>query len=1346
MNLSEIKQTLAALNEVYSTPHAPEGLYDRVRRVYGQRVVAQLEAIFSADVVDLTQLTAFFKENWALVNGTLLSPTVSPNSELTGLLCGVAEFLAQQKSVNSIQVLMPSVNISSIADDYPDLTDLRLALQTHILGKDGLYLVPIKQLTGLDLSPGIQRLNNLYFDVFSGHPEETAYISPEEFTRLIEHSHLTRAVFDAKKAYEILVNDKSNLLGQLNELCRHLYINAAHGGRGTEADAAGGAYSAIAAFYQYYSQLSSDEIAKIPADLKSSIERFLDIATTRDKDKTAEQLIETCISNRRAELVGMMQRHEAALSEIGITGERKAELIKAAQEQFKCAQDELEKALANHTYTQGQDNLGVNKQLLEQLQMTMAVTSPGDLEMIKDLRTDEMTAFFSDATLREQIVSELRTLENLVIFILDLAPDKIDAFLRGLAAEIKRDFVRAPQDFSALLISLNIEKCQQVCAALDLPGMIQSASDLQSVLHYLLPEQCAVVLAALKEHLPGMIQSADNFEYVLRHLSPEQDVVVLEAFKERLPGIIQSARDLLNVLRYLLPEQIAVVFAALKERLPGMIQLAGDFEYVLAYLSPEQRAVMFAALKERLPELIQSTNDLQSVLRHLSPEQRAVVFAALKEPLPGMIQSARDLLNVMGYLSPEQRAVMFAAFEERLPELIQSTHDLQSVLRHLSPEQGIVVLEAIKKRLPDMIQSTDNLINVLGYLSPEQRAVVFEALKERLPGMIQSTGNLISVLSYLSPEQIAVVLEAFKERLPGMIQSTDDLQSVLEYLSPEQGIVVLEAIKKRLPDMIQSTINLRSVLSYLSPEQIAVVLEALKERLPGIIQSVNKLQSVLHILSPEQRAVVFAALKERLPGMIQSTSDFQSVLHYLLPEQCAVVFSDATLREQIVHELRTLENLVIFILDLAPDKIDAFLRGLAVEIKRDFVRTPQDFSALLFSLNIEKCQQVCAALDLQGMIQSANHLKFVLRYLTPEQCAVVLASLKDHLPGMVQSAYDFEYVLRYLSPELSAVVFTALKDHLPGMIQSIRDLQSVLGYLSAEHRAVVLEVLKKRLPGIIQSIRDLQSVLVYLSTEQITVMFAALKERLSEIIQSTDDLLNMLRYSSPEKITVVFEALKEHLPGMIQSNGDLLNVLLCLSPEQGVVMLEALKERLPGMVQSAYEFEYMLNDLSPEQRAVVFAALKEPLPGMIQSTNDLLNVLRYLSAEQGMVVLEALKERLPSMIRSNSEFSLLLNRLTPAQQTYLQEIMQPHELKLRLGDYIAPWLIDVAAQPLVQGAALVGASAAIAGLAKGWSAVLPAAMTTASLVTSYRLYITQERNHKSKDQQSVDEDLKPRPS
>ena len=89
--------------------------------------------------------------------------------------------------------------------------------------------------------------------------------------------------------------------------------------------------------------------------------------------------------------------------------------------------------------------------------------------------------------------------------------------------------------------------------------------------------------------------------------------------------------------------------------------------------------------------------------------------------------------------------------------------------------------------------------------------------------------------------------------------------------------------------------------------------------------------------------------------------------------------------------------------------------------------------------------------------------------------------------------------------------------------------------------------------------------------------------------------------------------------------------------------------------------------------------------------------------------------------------------------------MRPHALRLHLGDYIAPWLIDVASQPLVQGAALVGASVAIAGLAKGWSAVFPAAMTTASLVMGYNLFNMQDRNNKSENQQSVDQGVKPSP-
>ena len=60
----------------------------------------------------------------------------------------------------------------------------------------------------------------------------------------------------------------------------------------------------------------------------------------------------------------------------------------------------------------------------------------------------------------------------------------------------------------------------------------------------------------------------------------------------------------------------------------------------------------------------------------------------------------------------------------------------------------------------------------------------------------------------------------------------------------------------------------------------------------------------------------------------------------------------------------------------------------------------------------------------------------LLRGLTPEQCAAVYESMKEHLPSIIKTGLNFGDALRYLPPAQRAAVYESMKDRLPSIIET----------------------------------------------------------------------------------------------------------------------------------------------------------------------------------------------------------------------------------------------------------------------------------------------------------------------
>lgn len=656
MNFSEIKARIQALTHSPSVSSEARTLRTDVQEAWEQYVLGKLTAAFQDDTDEpqcLSNAEVLLRDTWPLIQGTSVSYTARPDSELTQVLVEIAKLISPN---NPLEKLMPGIALESFSDNYPDLQDLSVeqVLKTYVLSGSSQYLYPVALIAELTLTDEKEVLPyNPYYDYDLGESDQQ--INPEEWNRLTTHSAHTEAVMQAKANYQALSTQNHHLLGQITTLIHQLALNDAHGGRGTSEDAAGQAYPALLQFKNYYETLTAEEISKVPNKIKDEISLLLDVAFNRESSVRAENPIQTCIGSRREALYAAMKGHEATLAGISMGEDTRHGLIEASKEAFDKAHDELDHALNNHTYT-GNDNLGVTPALLKKLGVSVRIESLADMNFIvRGMDDQNLAELLAQDNVRNQIIAQVKTLEDLVILSMETSGTKLPIMLNALEEHVY-ELIKTPEDLAALLISLQVDRIE-------------------------------IMLQTMGDKFSDTIELGGQFGNVLRPLAVEQRTVVYEAMKDKLPDIIQSGWgfDLGAALRYCTVEQCTEIIDIIKNDLSDIFENGDEFQTALSQITPEQRTVVYEGMKDKFPDIIHDSRELGSVLRYLTPEQCTGVYEALKNKLPeiilaGILSSSSNLVDinegqlkknlefVIGALQPDLSHDVYQAVKLRLPE------------------------------------------------------------------------------------------------------------------------------------------------------------------------------------------------------------------------------------------------------------------------------------------------------------------------------------------------------------------------------------------------------------------------------------------------------------------------------------------------------------------------------------------------------------------------------------------------------------------------------------------------------------------------------------------------------
>ena len=781
--------------------------------------------------------------------------------------------------VSALKLLMPTILLTSFAEDYPDIGNDFSMIKTHILSSSGLSLLPVKLMSSNDF------LDNKIINPYDVNDNPMNFME-YECSRLISHSSLTQAIATLKHEYELIAHDTSNLLGQLKQLCRQLSLNDAHGGLGEQDNAASGAYPAIIYFMEYYAKIDESQKVNIPPALTQEINLLFELITDHTKNSNAVSNLETCIGTRKEHLITAMQNHEQLLSEISISGENKLSCLSRARADLSSAQLSLEKAITSDTYLDGYDRLGINKHLIEFLNVDVNVTSYADFQLIRTLTESDLNELFLIPLFKQQVISQFNNINDLVLFITEQSRSNVIAILQNIGDELlaKLIFRINPKCLNMFLGVLDLDKLQLVCVVLknQLVKYMCSESKWNQIKDALSPEQYTIFKNVI------MRQNYDSIHAFIRILSiiPTSDRDdFFNLNKTTIANMIRSSLDWNITSLSLRDKYMLDLFHMIKHRIQDLIIQPADCKHILYVIKKYDEPIDFyGTMTDWYLAKITTLNDLIKFMPNIIPKEIVkyiITSTSVANELQEQLRNSPEFLssidkNLYILLLP----YIFNDYEQLILQNMQinSVKEFKAIMRPLDIEARTIICKHFKNKLVSLIidveyetifhklfylgtkdprQNAQNFSEILELITPEQRTEIYEATKPYiskilLPYFIDNDFPicLLNVLKHLTPDQCFDVCNSISpDKLQFLFSSFVVFKKFIDHFDSRDMVrAIINGMKTRVFDLIHPPI----VLRFFSSEQIDIIYDAIKHELFVTGYSLDDLCSFKDKLRPEQ--------------------------------------------------------------------------------------------------------------------------------------------------------------------------------------------------------------------------------------------------------------------------------------------------------------------------------------------------------------------------------------------------------------------------------------------------------------------------------------------------------------
>ncbi|NBX84348.1 MAG: hypothetical protein EBQ95_01915 [Gammaproteobacteria bacterium] len=752
MKLTEIKALAATIE--YEEQYEEMNISDLIFSEYSQKLRRKFDELFRKMRPKnylIQQFIEMCKVNWDLVKGTALCYTAEPNCIETRLFVKMAEYLSQndRDKKSAFEYLMPGVTYEFARDGYPDLRtiELSIVLQTHILGDNDLYLVPIKLLTEINLSPTQGRLDNPYFDE-THHAMENWKISKNEMERLFLHSNLTEDLKKAKDAVENIANQDTHLLGQLRYLCKNLRLGSILG-EGSEEDATIDAYQAMIHFMDYFNQLFSRRLislSSLPADLSKYKEQVLWVGR--------QSLFEVAQNGELKELpISNMDTFKARLKALKQANPSEKRNMRLTVLEW----DSLCQDIIEYSPIDPRISPGLKHEILYLFRMTSSqelnIVSHEDTESCIMKRREALVA---SVLMQEDVLAEIR-LDN------EIAHDdletqrqqffpKREAILTALENE-EYEGLDNLNHYSVLLERLELDyeifMVEQLKFIDDFPveeireifvenpkfvhettALFRHINDFVFQLLTWPADKIILMITLLKSKLQNeMIKSLDDLINLVKTLDAECCGEVIRLFAL---DYIQDWDDLLTIGRGLELAHFRLACSQLKPfiiagltaqrfhdlsialdseeimntfhevifgELPSIVHNIDDYFFVKALLKEQHDQIFFEQMHPQMKAKLISASDYGKYFQCLFQRQKSVVFQELVEDTPNIIHTLKDLKDLLPYLGRTFFNEYCLVFGERIVSYLTTSADIYELVSTLQTRQCEMFARILEEHL-----------------------------------------------------------------------------------------------------------------------------------------------------------------------------------------------------------------------------------------------------------------------------------------------------------------------------------------------------------------------------------------------------------------------------------------------------------------------------------------------------------------------------------------------------------------------------------------------------------------------------------------------------------------------
>ena len=1163
--------------------------------------------------------------------------------------------MASQLFANPFSVLCPEVSCINCMDgfeDFDESTDLVRLFQTHIMGSQGLYLIPIKLLTIIDI--GESRFPNPYYD-HAVHPECAAYLNSEELHRLKYYHAQTQAWFDIREQYQQLVNDQSHLLGVLHELMAHMFFNSAHGGIGLADNAGSGVYSAIIRFNDYFKKIHVNDIASIPAPVLQQIETILSLSSDPSKNSNATQDLKTCIGTQRENLLEQVECHQDELIKIGLNRHEKTKLLTSIRQEFEQANT----LLACSSAQMGSDKLKVPVHLFEILHIQVVFMNLDDVSNFL-MHTVE---FFPEIIQRQQLVHQVldffSDFEHWVEFNLDLPIHLLRPFLKAMGLELFGYLVHQSAALGIWLSVCNMDYFKAILLELHKPirNFIQNADGFCRIFTLLKHEQHDYFLELYMDQIVLKMQDISELVFLMNILREDQQIRLYDAISPKLDSMLHNGQDFASLLRILPHQKQEPLLIQYLPKLQQFMFCAVDVESIFNVLPESCKQGFIEHMLEMNHSFIRSAYDFGKFMDILTGHQRKMLWQQWHNELDTLISNGISFSYVISHLYGFYDNEWLNHIITKLPMMIEDGYDFNAAMRYLPEQMRLVLFETCLNMLPKLIINGSDFSCAMHYLNSEQQIQLANACKPQLHHWIEGYTDLIEIFGYLNLSQAEELLLRLQPTMHQWIRKVEDYGSIIYGLPATHVGLFFKHTLPLLMGNIRSCDDLMQMCEIIDKPQLNSLISAHWQTILGFRFNHYRLCQFLKYLNHSQRETFLLSVLSHMKYHIESIEQFVDIISYLLPWQ----------KERfVIHHFS-------FILDLTNQADDVFLMlpHLGVRLQMRYIHSLFEMSPPLFNT-------------------STHWLKLFEKFHPQFQKWVYQLHKHEILP-LISNVYDFFQMMEHLHSELKADFFAQMISKIPDMLVNVKDYGLLMQKLEKAQRIELYSSSKPQLKRIITSVFEMKCVMQFTPRRCHSDFLLFFQSELKQMIQTTEDLcFFMLELSFYQKEFLLI--LKQtDLKSMVNSLADLALLLPCLSPgqiswlfkntkilmdrdnvkisqiqhlfeslsfSQSKQLIECLGSDLQYILSQPERFMPLMASLQPISIEYLASCLFDRYPQLFWTPSLIPQTLDVLSKPQCLKLFQAVSVNFEKIFRLNSLLINFIHRLVPHQQIKFIEYFQ----------------------------------------------------------------------------------------